>query len=91
MGRATAAVIANLLDRVARDDLKASAALAAWPEDGERDQLFDASWHDLSPFATDQDVRSRDSRYEAHQVSLLRTRARQIREKYNSSNLPSSE
>ena len=82
MDRNKAHIAAALLERVARGELDASVALSEWPQDAEADELLDASWHDLSHFAVDIDIRKKDPRYEAHQVSLLLDRAKQIRERY---------
>jgi hypothetical protein len=73
---------ATLLERVARGELEASTALTEWPQDATSDELLIASWHDLSHFAADLDVRSKDPRYKTYQVSLLLKRVKQIKEKY---------
>lgn len=74
---------AALLERVANGEMEASTALNAWPQDAGRDELLDASWHDLSHFVVDVDIRTKDPRYATYQVSLLLNRAKQIREKYD--------
>jgi hypothetical protein len=83
MDRGRAIVAAVLLERVANGQMEASAALKDWPENAESDALVDASWHDLSHFAVDVDIRTKDPRYATYQVSLLLKRAKQIREKYD--------
>ncbi len=79
--RAIAAAV--LLERVAKGNTEASAALEKWPENAESDTLLDASRHDLSHFAVDVDIRTKDPRYATYQVSQLLKRAKQIREKYH--------
>jgi hypothetical protein len=76
------AVAADLLERVARGEMEPSAALKEWPGNPEADALLDASWHDLSHFAIDADIRAKDPQYARYQVSLLLKRAKEIREKY---------
>ncbi len=76
---------AELLERVASGGMEASAALDAWPQDIGQDDLLDASWHDLSHCSVDVDVRAKDARYAKHQVSVLLSPAKQIREKYGPS------
>ena len=73
---------AALLEQVARGELEASAALNGWPQDAESDELLNASWHDLSHFAVDDDIRKKDPLYQAYQVSGLLKRVKQIKEKY---------
>ena len=82
MDRSKAHVAAALLEQVASGELDASVALSEWPQDAEGDELLNASWHDLSHFAVDIDIRMKDPRYEAHQLSLLLGRAKQIRERH---------
>jgi hypothetical protein len=82
MDREKASVAAALLERVARGELEASAALDEWPQDAKPDELLDSSWHDLSHFAVDVDIRKKDPRYETYQLGLLLKRVRQIKEKY---------
>jgi hypothetical protein len=77
-----ASIVVALLESVARAQMEASAALAKWPPRTESDNLLDASWHDLSHFASDDDVRQSDPRYRAYQVSLLLSRVQQIKAKF---------
>jgi hypothetical protein len=78
--KATAA--AMLLEQVARGDLEASVALNQWPQDTESDELLKVSWHDLSHFAVDRDIRGNDPRYKTYQVAGLLERVKQIKAKY---------
>ena len=82
MDRCTATEAANLLERVARGELKAPAALIEWPHRAESDELLNASWHDLSHFAVDLDIRQKDPRYKAYQFTRLLERVQQIKAKY---------
>jgi hypothetical protein len=82
MDAASAIAAAVLLERVANGDMEAALALKEWPENAESETLLDASWHDLSHFAVDLDIRTKDPRYATYQASLLLKRANQIREKY---------
>jgi hypothetical protein len=77
-----ATVAVGLLERVARGELEASTALSEWPLDAESDELLSASWHDLSHFAADLDIRMKDPRYRIYQASLLLKRVEQIKKKY---------
>ena len=83
MDRVKAAIAATLLDRVARGELDPAVALREWPQSDERDALLESAWHDLSHFATDADVRAKDSRYAAYQISVLQKRAQQIRDQHS--------
>lgn len=70
-----------LLERVASGAATAAEALQKWPQNTE-DSLINVSWHDLSHFAADADIRDRDPRYREYQVSLLLRRADEIRQRY---------
>lgn len=86
MSKDRIAKVVSLLESVAANTLDASAALAQWPDvDKETDSFIVASWHDLTHFATDQDIRDKDSGYAAYQKELLLNRAKIIKEKYGSS------
>src|SRR5258705_3794868 len=71
MDRDSARIAAALVERVARGELAATPALKEWPQDATVDELLKSSWHDLSHFAVDLDVRRKDPRYETYQVTLL--------------------
>ena len=72
-----------LLEMVANEQISAASALAKWPDiDRETDSLIAGAWHDLSHFATDEDIRRRDNAYDLYQRNLLREKATRIREKY---------
>lgn len=78
--------ILYLLEAVAGEKLKPEAGLAQWPEiDSETDELLSASWHDLSHYANDDHIRSKDEEYAAYQRNLLLERASEIRAKYGRS------
>ena len=79
--RALAAVL--LLEHVLSRELTPIVALHEWPDiDSERDELLSASWHDLSHYAADLDIRVRDPRYAKYQIELLARRVEEIREKF---------
>jgi hypothetical protein len=83
MNKQRAETAIGLLQRVASGDMNADVALATWPEiDSDDDPLLTASWHDLSHFAADADIRDRDPSYAVHQCELLLRRATEIKEKY---------
>jgi len=78
------AKVVSLLESVADGTLDASAALEQWPDiDLETDDLVAASWHDLSHFEADKDLRDKDSDYADYQKNLLLNRVKKIKEKYN--------
>jgi hypothetical protein len=80
--RAAAAVI--LLQRVLARDLEPDAALREWPDiDTESDELLAASWHDLSHYAADEDIRAKDLRYANFQTELLKRRIEEIKQKFS--------
>ena len=83
MSRDRIAKIVSLLEGVADSTLDASAALEQWTDiDSETDNLLAASWHDLTHFAADKDIRDRDPGYAAYQKDLLLDRVKKIKEKY---------
>jgi hypothetical protein len=84
MDEVAAVAVAALLEKVANGEMEASTALKAWPLSAQSDTLLDASWHDLSHFANDLDIRTKDPRYAVYQTSLLLKRAKQIRDKCRS-------
>ena len=78
-----ARVAARLLDNLLAGELSPETALQQWPNaDSERDDLLAVTWHDLSHFAADADIRRRDPVYTAHQRERLIDRLRQIRERF---------
>jgi hypothetical protein len=69
--RALTAVL--LLECVLSRELTSIVALHEWPDiDSERDELLSASWHDLSHYAADLDIRARDPRYASTRLSCWR-------------------
>ena len=79
--RALAAVL--LLEHVLSRELTPIVALHEWPDIGsECDELLSASWHDLSHYAADLDIRVKDPRYARYQSELLARRVEEIREKF---------
>lgn len=82
MNSLKAVAAAALLEQVANGERSAVSALEEWPQDIGADPLLDASWHDLSHFANDSDIRTKDLKYATYQKSRLLTRAQQVREKY---------
>jgi hypothetical protein len=76
--------VAELLEQVAAGALDANDALEKWPNiDAETDSLVSASWHHLSHFAVDDDIREKDKIYDVYQRRLLTEKAEGIRQKYN--------
>jgi hypothetical protein len=71
-----------LLERALASGDEASEALAQWPDVTEKDPLLQASWHDLSHFVVDSDIRSRDPKYAEYQRRLLAGRINEIKEAY---------
>lgn len=79
--RALAAVF--LLERVLSRELTSIVALRDWPGiASESDDLLTASWHDLSHYAADADIRRRDPRYAKYQSQLLARRVEEIKQKF---------
>ncbi|MDI6784512.1 MAG: hypothetical protein QME64_10515 [bacterium] len=75
--------IISLLKMVADGELDPDLALERWPDiDKETDKLIAASWHDLSHFANDTDIRKKDKEYDIMQRNLLRKNASEIHQKY---------
>jgi len=72
----------SLLEDVVNGRHSATDALAQWPDVTQGDSLLQLSWHDLSHFAVDADIRARDPKYAKYQRDLLTTRIREIRETY---------
>ena len=80
-GRAQTAV--ELLERVLSGEIGPAIALQEWPEiDAETDDLLAASWHDLSHFSADEDIRRKDRGYAEYQAQLLARRVQEIRTKF---------
>jgi len=77
-------IVTRLLEMVAMGELKSSVALDRWPDiDSETDDLIASSWHELTHFDADQDIRDRDKEYSEYQRNLLMECVRKIREKYS--------
>lgn len=73
-------LIISLLENVAAGALDANTALEKWPDiDVENNDLIAASWHDLTHYAADADIRKKDPAYAEYQTSLLLDRAKQIK------------
>lgn len=71
------AKIVTLLESVANNKIDPTLALQQWPDiETETDKLLAASWHDLSHFAADRDIRERDPSYATYQRNLLLDRAK---------------
>ena len=82
MGSKINQVIA-LLEGVSDGLVNADQALREWPSiDSEKDDLIKSAWHDLSHFATDKDIRTKEKEYDSRQRELLRNTAKEIRKKY---------
>jgi hypothetical protein len=75
--------IIEILNKVAEGSISGEDGLIQWQDiDLEDDSLITASWHDLSHFANDGDIRKKDKEYAGYQRDLLKTRAKEISEKY---------
>jgi len=83
MNIATARAAIKLLEAVARKQMVPTQALREWPGNVEGDPLVEASWHDLSHFANDEDIRARDPRYAEYQSRGLLDRVKAIRARFN--------
>jgi hypothetical protein len=76
-------LILHLLDEVIADRKNPSEALKEWPDpNSTEDKLLASSWHDLSHYAVDVDIRTKDVNYDYYMKGLLRKNAGEIREKY---------
>ena len=81
-----AKLVVELLEMVADNKMDAKLALSKWPDiDSESDDLIAISWHDLSHFEADSDIRHKDKEYSKYQKRLLKKRASEIRSKLRSS------
>ena len=79
--RALAAVL--LLERVLSREVTPIVALHEWPDiDSESDELLSASWHDLSHYSADADIRRRDPGYAMYQAGVLARRVEEIKRKF---------
>ncbi|GJL80146.1 MAG: hypothetical protein NPINA01_31350 [Nitrospinaceae bacterium] len=76
--------IVSLLKKVAEGKLDPDQALIEWGDvDQEQDELIASSWHELTHFADDDDIREKDKEYEVYQQNLLKDYAKRIFEKYS--------
>jgi hypothetical protein len=76
--------IISLLEGVAEGKLDPDQALIEWGDvDQDQDQLITSSWHELSHFAVDGDIREKSKKYEIYQKKLLKDFAKEILEKYS--------
>lgn len=74
----------RLLEMVLEGKVDPVTALDQWPDiDTEQDDLIEASWHDLSHYANDDDIRSKDVEYDKQQKKVLADKAEKIRKKYS--------
>jgi len=74
----------RLLEMVLAGKADPVTALDQWPDiDAEQDELIEASWHDLSHYANDDDIRSKDPEYDQQQKKILADKAEKIRKKYS--------
>lgn len=75
--------IIDILNKIAEGVISGKDGLIQWPDiDSEEDSLITASWHDLSHYATDGNIREKDKEYAEYQRDLLKARAKEISEKY---------
>lgn len=69
------AIVIDILQAVLDGRIDANTGLRKWPNiDAEEDRLIAASWHDLSHYAEDEDIRLRDSEYASDQRRRLEQR-----------------
>ena len=74
----------RLLQMVVEGEIDPATALKQWPDiDTELDDLIEASWHDLSHYVNDDDIRLKDPEYDQQQKKLLADKAEKIRKKYS--------
>jgi hypothetical protein len=72
-----------LLEQMLSGKVDSGVALQQWPGgDVDDDPLLVATWHDLSHFAADDDIRRKDRAYAEYQTELLSRRGQQIRSKF---------
>ena len=72
-----------LLEGVLEGEIPAGDALQRWPNiDAETDDAVAQAWHDLSHYASDDDIRERDHTYAMHQKRLLQNHVDKLRKKY---------
>ena len=75
--------IVEILNKVAEGVISAKEGLIQWPDiDSEEDSLIIASWHNLSHFDNDSDIREKHKEYAEYQRDLLKARANEIGGKY---------
>ena len=73
-----------LLKAVAEGSLESEEALKQWGNiDEEQDELIAYSWHELTHFDADDDIRKKDIGYDSYQRQLLKDYAKKILEKYS--------
>jgi predicted class III extradiol MEMO1 family dioxygenase len=76
-----ARLAARILERVLSGDVAPELALYEWPNIVSEDNaILIAAWHDLSHFATDEDIRRKDRRYADYQRDLLERRIKEMKE-----------
>ncbi len=76
--------VIKILEQVAFKQLDPTLALKDWPDiDLETDDLIATSWHDLSHYENDIDIRQNEPRFDAKMREGLRNQAEKIRKKYN--------
>jgi hypothetical protein len=81
MVRRDVRIIVELLEGVVSRTIGASQALESWPDpDDETDETIKSAWHELSHYATDEDIRSRDPEYERFMTENLAALAKRIRQ-----------
>jgi hypothetical protein len=79
--------IIALLDGVIDGVIPANDALQCWPNiDAETDDVVTQAWHDLSHYASDEDIRERDPDYAKYQKTLLQSHIYELKSKYTISN-----
>lgn len=77
--------IISLLEGVAEGKLDPDQALIEWGDvDKDKDnKLIASSWHELSHYAVDSDIREKDKEYEINRQKVLKNYAKRILEKYS--------
>ncbi len=75
--------IINLLERVSSEEIAPEQALKQWPDiEAEIDELVAASWHELTHFQNDSDIREKDVTYDEYMKASLLNFAKRLKEKY---------
>lgn len=71
----------ELLEGIVSGTIEAPQALKSWPDpDEETDETIKSAWHELSHYAADEDIRTRDPEYAQFMKETLAALAKRIRQ-----------